>query len=117
MLTEQHKEVTKHFRKRLSVARIKAHCSAYVSCNVQYIRVNPITLDARFSEEEQQVICRIAIANHLTLGNGMKIDIEQGTYGPGVNFVFRIDILKGEFYESGKPRIFKQSPSWTVYQN
>jgi hypothetical protein len=79
--------IAKHLRGRLKVAGIKAKCSAYVSCGVQYIRISPPAHDVQFTEDEQRQILTIAKVNRLTLARGMEIDENQMTYANGGHFV------------------------------
>jgi hypothetical protein len=81
-----HKEATAHVRGRLKAAGIKARCKLVVSCGSESISVSPIGPDDRFSTEEQETICRIGIASHLTFVRGLPIDPTQGTYGHGMEF-------------------------------
>jgi hypothetical protein len=83
-----HAEMAKHIRGRLKAAGINARCSCSESCGVQYIRVNPPTYEAEFSDAEQATILVIADCNHLTLSRGAAIDLNQRTYSKTAVFEF-----------------------------
>lgn len=87
MMNTTHTTAAKHFRKRLAVAGIKAKCSAYVSCGVQFVRVSPPAYGIEFTDAEQGTILLIAQCNHFTLSQGIEINVDQRTYGPGAVFV------------------------------
>jgi hypothetical protein len=74
-----HKELTKHLRKRLAKSGIKARCSMYDSCGAKWIKVSVPAFDVEFTEEEQREIRLIAKVNGLTHAQGLEIDIDQMT--------------------------------------
>lgn len=74
-----HKEMTKHIRRRIRAAGIKARCRLYVACQINYIAVDGVTCEGEFSDDDQRTIRSIAEVNGLTLARGAAIDVEQMT--------------------------------------
>jgi hypothetical protein len=61
-----HKEMTKHIRKRLAVAKINAKCRMVNVCGVKSIYIDVPNYKADFTKDEQKTICLIARVNGLT---------------------------------------------------
>lgn len=88
MATMDHKETTKHLRKRIKVAGIKARVAKYDSCGQAWIRVCVPGPEVRFSEDEQRQIRHIAKCNHLTRACRSEIDVERMTDPMDMHFEY-----------------------------
>lgn len=73
-----HKEMTKHIRSRLKIAKIPARCSLYTSCGIPYIKVSvdkELFEGAReWTTEQAYTIAHIADCNGLTGARSSKVD-------------------------------------------
>lgn len=78
-------EATKHLRKRIQVAGIKARVRQLPASKTG-LQVFPIAYGVEFSVAEQRTIRLIAQVNNLTLARGMAIVVDQDTDPFGIEF-------------------------------
>lgn len=69
-----HAEMTKHLRKRIAKAGIKARVRKSMSCGNAVIDVISPTFERTFSLEERQTIGLIAKVNGMTFARGLPIE-------------------------------------------
>lgn len=82
-----HKEMTAHIRRRLSVSGIKASCRKQTICGARIVSVSPPAHNVEFTEDEQRQILLIGKVNGLTLVRGLAIETEGPMVHPhGVDF-------------------------------
>jgi hypothetical protein len=70
-----HKELTKHLRHRLAVAKVPCRVRMNSYCGERVVQVITPTFDARWTPEQLHQIGQIAVVNHLTLARGLPIDL------------------------------------------
>lgn len=78
------KALTAHIRHRIAVAGIKARVRMSPAGGA--IQVFPVSHSAQFDEAAQRAIRHIAACNHMTLVQGMPIDVERMTDPHGMEF-------------------------------
>ena len=73
----RHKELTKHIRKQIRIAGVKArvHMGSGNGGNITIVVAVP-SYEARFTSEEIRSFCHTAKCNRLTFVRGLEIDVD-----------------------------------------
>lgn len=78
-----HKEATTHVRGRIKAAGIKARCSKYTACGINYVCISTAKYEQSFTEEEQQALVLICQVNKLTGARGAQLQGHEITVHGG----------------------------------
>lgn len=68
-----HKEATTHIRGRIKAAGIKARCSKYTACGINYVCISTAEYGQAFTEEEQSTLLTICQVSNLTGARGAQL--------------------------------------------